>query len=223
MDRRVISLCLSLSLMLLFAGCAGKNVSSSSGDAASQSGQTKSEADPAGCDQDGTAGAFVRSAIRQHTSQSCARSRSTRFRRHSVLGDVFFDYDRFQIRKDAMPLLDANAGWLRANGNMTVLIEGHCDERGTVAYNLVLGEKRARAAKKYLQDLGVAASQLQITSYGETKALLQATERRLLSTESARAFRDASNNIVRLNRRSRHTVRPSDHEGGLCEPLSRPS
>ena len=59
--------------------------------------------------------------------------------------------------------------WFRANGNMTVLIEGHCDERGTGAYNLVLGEKRARAAKKYLLDLGVSASQLQTTSYGETR------------------------------------------------------
>jgi peptidoglycan-associated lipoprotein len=68
-----------------------------------------------------------------------------------------------------MPVLDANTGWLRANGSRTVLIEGHCDERGTIAYNLVLGEKRARAAKKYLQDLGVQASQLQITSYGETR------------------------------------------------------
>ena len=87
----------------------------------------------------------------------------------NALGDVFFDYDRFQIRKDAMPVLDANTGWLRANGSKTVLIEGHCDERGTIAYNLVLGEKRARAAKKYLQDLGVQASQLQITSYGETR------------------------------------------------------
>ena len=68
-----------------------------------------------------------------------------------------------------MSVLDANSGWFRANGSKTVLIEGHCDERGTVAYNLVLGEKRARAAKKYLQDLGVQASQLQITSYGEAR------------------------------------------------------
>jgi peptidoglycan-associated lipoprotein len=68
-----------------------------------------------------------------------------------------------------MPLMDTNAGWLRANRSTTVLIEGHCDERGTAAYNLVLGEKRARAAKKYLQDLGIQVSQLQITSYGETR------------------------------------------------------
>jgi peptidoglycan-associated lipoprotein len=87
----------------------------------------------------------------------------------NALGDVFFDFDRFQIRQDAVPVLDANAQWLSANANKTALLEGHCDERGTVAYNLVLGEKRARAAEKYLKDLGIPASQLQITSYGETR------------------------------------------------------
>ena len=173
MDRRVISWCLSLSLIFLFAGCSGKKVTSSSGDQSSQSGQAKSEAIkpdaiatvPLERSFDRPSGSTTPPATCQQTSR---RAHSPALRRHR-LGDVFFDYDRFQIRKDAMPLLDANAGWLRANGNKTVLIEGHCDERGTVAYNLVLGEKRARATKKYLQDLGVAASQLQITSYGETR------------------------------------------------------
>ena len=171
MNRRVISLCLSVSLMLLFAGCAGKTVSSSSGDAASQAGQTKTEPIqpdaikmvPLERSFDRPSGSATTPSGRHHPSSRGARIRAL------ALGDVFFDYDRFQIRKDAMPVLDANAEWLRANGNTTVLIEGHCDERGTVAYNLVLGEKRARAAKKYLLDLGVPASQLQITSYGETR------------------------------------------------------
>ena len=167
MDRSVVGLCLSLSLMVFVAGCAGKNVSSSSGDAASRAGQSKSE------------------EIKPDPIKPIPLERS--FERHAdstpstpapppsadldtpALGDVFFDYDRFHVRKDAMPVLDANAGWFRANGSKTVLIEGHCDERGTVAYNLVLGEKRARAVKKYLQDMGAQASQLQITSYGETK------------------------------------------------------
>lgn len=167
MDRRVISLYVSLSLMFLVAGCAGKTVSSSSGDAASQGGQTKSEQiQPDAIKMVPPERSFDRPAGSTPVNPALARSTDSE---SSVLGDVFFDYDRFQIRKDAMPLLDANAGWLRANGNTTVLIEGHCDERGTVAYNLVLGEKRARATKKYLLDLGVAASQLQITSYGETK------------------------------------------------------
>jgi peptidoglycan-associated lipoprotein len=164
MDQRVIGLCLSLSLMLLFVGCAGKNVSSSSGD---QSGQAKTEAIqpdaiktvPQERSFDGPSGTIPSNRPLEPSALS----------ETNALGDVFFDYDRFQIRKDAMPILNANAGWLRANGSKTVLIEGHCDERGTGAYNLVLGEKRARGAKQYLLDLGVPTSQLQITSYGEAK------------------------------------------------------
>ena len=171
MDRRVISLCLSLSLMLLFAGCASKKVASSSGD---QSGQAKTEAiQPDAIKTVPPERSFDRPAGSATTPSGSAPSNlslsPSTASGSDALGDVFFDYDRFQIRKDAMSVLDANAGWLRANGSKTVLIEGHCDERGTIAYNLVLGEKRARAAKKYLQDLGTSASQLQITSYGETR------------------------------------------------------
>jgi peptidoglycan-associated lipoprotein len=165
MNRRVIGLCLSL--MFLFAGCAGKTVSSSSGDVASQGGKTKSEQiQPDAIKMVPPERSFDRPSGSVPVNPALARSTDSE---SSVLGDVFFDYDRFQIRRDAMTLLDANAGWLRTNGNTTVLIEGHCDERGTLAYNLVLGEKRARATQKYLLDLGVAAAQLQITSYGEAK------------------------------------------------------
>ena len=161
MDPRVISLCLSLSLMLLFAGCASKKVASSSG------GQAKTEAiQPDAIKTVPLERSFDQPSGNAPSNLSLAPSTASG---SDALVDVFFDYDRFQIRKDAMPVLDADAGWLRANGSKTVLIEGHCDERGTLAYNLVLGEKRARAAKKYLQDLGVQASQLQITSYGETR------------------------------------------------------
>ena len=168
MGRRAFSLCLSLSLMLLFAGCAGKNVSSSSGDIASQAGQTKGEElqpDPIKMvplerSFDRPSGSVPSNPVLSSSTNSGG----------NALSDVFFDYDRFRIRKDAMALLDANVIWLRANGSQTVVIEGHCDERGTVAYNLVLGEKRAHAVKRYLLDLGVQASQLQITSYGETRS-----------------------------------------------------
>lgn len=167
MDRRVISLYLSLGLILLFAGCAGKNVSSSSGDANSQAGKGKSEQImPDAITTIPPERSFERPGGNQPSNLSLAPSGASG---SNALGDVFFDYDRFQIRNDALAVLDANAGWFRANQSKTVLIEGHCDERGTSAYNLVLGEKRARAAKTYLQDMGVQASQLQITSYGEAK------------------------------------------------------
>jgi peptidoglycan-associated lipoprotein len=165
MNRKVISLCLSLGLMFLIAGCASKNVSSSSGD---QSSKAKTEAiQPDAIKTVPLERSFDRPS--GSTPSNRAIEPGIVSSDTNALSDVFFDYDRFQIRKDAMPLLDANAGWLRASGSKTVLIEGHCDERGTVAYNLVLGEKRARAAKQYLQDLGVPASQLQTTSYGETR------------------------------------------------------
>ena len=163
MDRRVVTLCLCLSVMLLFAGCSGKRISSSEGDQSSKTGQSKSEQ-------------ILPDAIKPIPPErsfdrpsSLPLQSSTPSTANNILGDIFFDFDQFQIRPDAMPVLDANAGWLRSNGSKAVLIEGHCDERGTLAYNLVLGEKRARIAKKYLQDLGVPASQLQITSYGEAR------------------------------------------------------
>ena len=85
------------------------------------------------------------------------------------LADVFFDYDKFSIRRDASPVLDANARLLKDESGWKLVIAGHCDERGTSAYNLVLGERRAQAAKKYLADLGVPAAQIQTTSYGKEK------------------------------------------------------
>jgi len=89
----------------------------------------------------------------------------------SGLGDVFFDFDQFVIRGDALPVMESNAEWIRRNADKTIVIEGHCDERGTMAYNLVLGEKRARAAKRYLEDLGIPPRGLKTTSYGEVRPL----------------------------------------------------
>jgi peptidoglycan-associated lipoprotein len=85
------------------------------------------------------------------------------------LSDIFFDFDRFVIRDDARSGLEANAGLLKSQSSEKILIEGHCDERGTSAYNLVLGERRAQAAARYLRDLGVPSSQMQITSYGKER------------------------------------------------------
>ncbi len=89
------------------------------------------------------------------------------------LGDIYFDFDRFSIRGDAQMALEANARQLRDDENWSLTIEGHCDERGTVAYNLVLGERRAEAVKQYLQDLGVPGWKINIVSYGKEKPFCQ--------------------------------------------------
>jgi peptidoglycan-associated lipoprotein len=86
----------------------------------------------------------------------------------SQLKNVYFDFDRSEIRGDARPLLRANAEVLR-RANADVVVEGHCDERGSEEYNLALGESRAHSVMKYLANLGVSSSRISIVSYGETR------------------------------------------------------
>jgi peptidoglycan-associated lipoprotein len=87
------------------------------------------------------------------------------------LEDVHFEYDQFALTDAARTLLDRHATWLKAHAGAKVMVEGHCDERGTVEYNLALGDRRSRATRDYLVSLGVSASQLQTTSYGKERPL----------------------------------------------------
>lgn len=91
------------------------------------------------------------------------------FAQNPALADIHFDFDKFAIRAGDARILDRNAGWLRENSKVVVLIEGHCDERGTNEYNLVLGERRAQATRAYLVSRGVAASRVSVISYGEER------------------------------------------------------
>jgi len=85
------------------------------------------------------------------------------------LTDIHFDFDRYEIRKTDTEVLDKHAAWLRQNPDRLVLIEGHCDERGTTEYNVALGERRAKATMNYLVSRGVPAGRLAIVSYGEER------------------------------------------------------
>ena len=85
------------------------------------------------------------------------------------LRDVFFAYDSWTITEEGRQALSRDAEWIKSNSNALLKIEGHCDERGTSAYNLVLGEKRAKAARNYLVELGVGANRLSVVSYGKER------------------------------------------------------
>lgn len=86
------------------------------------------------------------------------------------LKDVFYGYDRYSVADNGGgEALTTNADWLKENPTALLKISGHCDERGTHDYNLVLGEKRAKAAKSYLVDLGVNATQVAVVSYGKNR------------------------------------------------------
>ncbi len=89
--------------------------------------------------------------------------------RTGLLGDVFFDFDKFDLRPDARERLQRNAQFMKEYPTLEFGLEGHCDERGTNEYNLALGERRANAAKDYLVSLGVSASRIGTISYGEEK------------------------------------------------------
>jgi len=82
---------------------------------------------------------------------------------------VYFDYDKSDLKPAARAILEKKAGWLRANAQFKLKVEGNCDERGTVEYNLALGERRAKAAVKYLNALGIAADRMTTVSYGEER------------------------------------------------------
>ena len=85
------------------------------------------------------------------------------------LKPIYFDFDKYDIRPGDAKVLDANAQWLKSHGDQLVLIEGHCDERGTNEYNLALGERRAKSTMNYLVSQGVQASRVTIISYGEER------------------------------------------------------
>ena len=85
--------------------------------------------------------------------------------------DVHFAFDSFLLDAEAERILGEKAAWMQDNAGASVQIEGHCDERGTSAYNLALGERRANAVQQYLTVLGVAADRLSTISYGEEAPL----------------------------------------------------
>jgi peptidoglycan-associated lipoprotein len=88
-----------------------------------------------------------------------------------LLKDIRFDYDKYDIRREDEGILKENAAFLKKNPKMKIQIEGHCDERGTVEYNLALGERRANSTKKYLVSLGIASDRISTISYGKERPL----------------------------------------------------
>jgi peptidoglycan-associated lipoprotein len=105
------------------------------------------------------------------TGATAARVSPREFTENAALRDVSFDFDKYDIRPADAKILDANAAWLKTNAKSLLLIEGHCDERGTPEYNLALGERRAKAAMSYLTALGIQANRISIVSYGQERPL----------------------------------------------------
>ncbi len=131
------------------------------------SGMTPATAAPSG--GGGTGAGPSTAAPAPATAAPAARPEPKDFRAIPELRDVFFEFDKYDIRPSDAKVLDTNASWLKSNANHLILIEGHCDERGTNEYNLALGERRAKSTMNYLVSQGVQASRITIISYGEER------------------------------------------------------
>lgn len=100
---------------------------------------------------------------------STSRPRPSEFVTVKDLPDIHFEFDKYAIRGEDVHVLDGHARWLKANANDLLLIEGHCDERGTIEYNIALGERRAIAVKQYLAAQGISPARITTISYGKEK------------------------------------------------------
>ena len=90
------------------------------------------------------------------------RSTIQQLNEKGYLERIHFDFDKYFIKDEMKPILQKNADWLLGHGTVTITIQGHCDERGTVEYNMALGERRAKAAKDYLVSLGVNSLKVKV-------------------------------------------------------------
>jgi len=108
--------------------------------------------------------------VKQETLPADIEELNRYAQQHGYIQDAFFGYDESALTADAQAALTSSANWLKGDGkSYNLLVEGHCDERGTEQYNLALGDKRANTAKEYLATLGVDASRIRTVSYGEER------------------------------------------------------
>jgi len=89
------------------------------------------------------------------------------------LKTVYFDFDKYELSESTRATLRQNADWLRVNPGNSIVIEGHCDERGSIEYNLALGERRANATREFLASLGAGDTDVRIVTYGEERPAVQ--------------------------------------------------
>ena len=173
MSRFTVIAATITSVLLLTAGCAKKTIDPGPfgrpSDSAAADGQVETRNDPDSSRQnrsvaEGSSG--ERDGRFRMTAADAATERKAFENR-----DGLFDYDSAVLSPSAQDVLRDKARWLQANPDVRVIIEGHCDDRGTNEYNLALGERRARSARRFLETLGVESSRTRTVSYGEERPL----------------------------------------------------
>jgi peptidoglycan-associated lipoprotein len=155
--------------VVALSGCAKRPATTQAAAPAPTGAATSTAAAPSGGSEQMQSGGASSGGTATPAPTTTARPAVQDFAAVADLTDVFFDFDKYDIRPNDAKTLDANANWLKSNPNHLVLIEGHCDERGTNEYNLALGERRAKSTMNYLVSQGVQANRITIISYGEER------------------------------------------------------
>jgi peptidoglycan-associated lipoprotein len=160
----------SLLLMgLVISGCAKKPATTATSAAAPAPEPTPRAAAPQAPSPSAAPSTAAPAAPAPLAGPAAPRPSPKDFTAVDALKDIHFDFDKYDVRPEDAKTLDANASWLKSNAENLVLIEGHCDERGTNEYNLALGERRAKATMNYLVSQGIQANRITIISYVEER------------------------------------------------------
>ncbi len=166
MKNYLFPLCLA-AMILLFHGCASKQTPVPITERVPPGVAAGGQPTPAegAVSQKGSEGAISEEELARAEKERRRAAAGEAVAAH--LQDIYFDFDSYTIRSDDMRILKKVADWLVANQAIKLTIEGYCDERGTIEYNLALGQKRAEAAKDYFVKSGVSPSRIRTVSYGK--------------------------------------------------------
>jgi peptidoglycan-associated lipoprotein len=158
---------LSVALLVFAVGCAKKELVKSTDTASGAAASTLPPTET----QVGKQEPIVTETMKPEGTQTAMAGVAATQEKPSDFPDIHFDFDKSFIREDAKPILQEVADYLKANRAASILVEGHCDERGTAEYNIALGERRAESTKTYLVSLGVKAGAVSTISFGEEKPI----------------------------------------------------
>ncbi len=169
--RRLLGMIVCLTVVVVLLGCQRKVVTSEETLSQAPEGQmsTAGSGEGAGWREEDITGAGAQDSgsAEEFTTADGVLMNRERF----INADIFFEFDSSTLSAEAESILRAKAEWMRRNPSLAIIIEGHCDNRGTTEYNLALGERRAESVKGFLIDLGTAETRIRTISYGEERPL----------------------------------------------------
>lgn len=163
----VVAMLFVLPGLLLTASCAKKAVKADASVSKADDDAAKRAAEKARLEEEARQRALEEARLKEEAAKREALAARNKFMNENV----HFAFDSSVLDSTAQSVLKSKADWMKKNPNVAVIIEGHCDERGTVAYNLALGERRAEAAKAFLVNLGISASGMTTISYGKERPI----------------------------------------------------